>query len=367
MSFTNEFPNTSYYGSDLRELLEMYKKLISDYNSILANIESANHDYESLLRDNEVIHQRLDKMISDVEAKQNEYNAEFNIKTAEALEQIRNEVLTTLPNFDDVLHEVDTKTNYMLNTLYEFEKDFTNTLDTKVGLVESKLTNVDNKISGVEISVDGKLLQFNSDITTRLQNTNTYITTKIKELYNKLQTIKIDQGEVINPVDGKQDTIQKVFNDLYNRIDGWKLTVDECDALEFNVDEYDNMNLSVENIEELSRWYCDERPKLIKHIFTNLENFKNKLGTYVTNEINKLRAEIDVDGLMRLFNQRTTAYSPISGRLIPLQELFYESIDLFKHDSLTVDELDTLDLSADEYDNKQLTATDYDWKSAIVM
>ena len=49
MSFLdNDFPHTTFYDSDLTELLEMYKKLIDDYKTLIISISDLEKKYETI-------------------------------------------------------------------------------------------------------------------------------------------------------------------------------------------------------------------------------------------------------------------------------------------------------------------------------
>lgn len=214
MSYTSfDFPHTHFYDSDLRELLGMCKKLMDDYEKLVADINSLNEwriahtkDYENLLV-------KMVELKNDIEQFEEDINTEF--------EQLKEE---QKKEFDKLINEVNT---YLAEVKVEISKE----------------------IERLRIEVNDAIAQINS----LLQANNEYIRLYVE---NRLQKFIDDLPEILtvmvyNPYRGEVTDIQTVINDIYSVAAIWGLTALQYDSLGLTASEYDALDLTAQEYDTL--------------------------------------------------------------------------------------------------------------------
>lgn len=111
MSFLdNDFPHTTFYDSDLTELLEMYKKLIDDYKTLIISISDLEKKYET-------IDEKIAESISPyVEEMQNYVTTEINklkLDNANEFKKIENNFTDLSRKIEEIITEINTLRTYV--------------------------------------------------------------------------------------------------------------------------------------------------------------------------------------------------------------------------------------------------------------
>lgn len=328
MSYINEFPHTDFYGSDLRELLAMYKKLLEDYESIKAMVEESVQDYNSLISDNTEIKARM----NTIENKMN------NLQT-----QITSAVNTQLNTFSKEINKsVDDK-------IADLTKTIINSVN-NVNAEISELTNyVTNQVTAIRKDVSKVYSQNKYYTDSKIDELEQYVNAEDERIEKLVSNIKTDQTELISPIDGIIKPTQEVVDELYYNLRNWVLRVMDYDNLKLTADEYDELHVTAWNYDNLGKWYIREKPSILEQAKLVLKGIDNKI-TEVTNE----------------FVRRTSGYSPFSGMVKNVVELFYEMAGYLRQNAIESAEYDAIELTADEYDSKDLTAYIYDWYARLV-
>lgn len=214
MSYTSfDFPHTHFYDSDLRELLGMCKKLMDDYDKLVADINSLNEwriahtkDYENLLV-------KMVELENDIKQFEEDINTEF--------EQLKEE---QKEEFDKLINEVNT---YLAEVKVEISKE----------------------IERLRIEVNNAIAQINS----LLQANNEYIRLYVE---NRLQKFIDDLPEILtvmvyNPYRGEVTDIQVAINDIYSIACIWGLTTIQYDSLSLTASEYDALQITAQEYDTL--------------------------------------------------------------------------------------------------------------------
>lgn len=208
MSFGNfEFPNTNFYNSDLRELIEMYKKLVAEYDSIKSEI-------------------------------------------------------------DDCVKKIDEFTQYVDDIIGERIDNKLKALTNRVALLEYEMQIVEGKLSDINLRIDD-VADSVVQLGIKVDQIKTELKTDIAEVYiefgkykesiddiiqieiNKLieyideKVTKLDRLDVVNPITGVYENIQNVLDDIVDALlSGFGLTAKEYDDLELTALQYDKLGIT---------------------------------------------------------------------------------------------------------------------------
>lgn len=328
MSFANwEFPHTNYYNSDLRELIRMYKELTENYDSIKQMIEESVRDYNTLINDNSEIKQRMSRIESAMKELEN---------------RIKREVDQTVKDGMSSAVELIRKENSdMLNEFTQYVSDINNLIQNLRSYVSTSVSEMSNSIKR-----NTTLLKNYSDNgDAKLYK---HIDDRCEEIEESIKSIKIDQTEIINPTNEKQQSVQDTVNSLFYNLKSWSLRAINFDIFGVTAKEYDDLDINAWSYDYLAKWYVKEKTLLLK-------------------EVNKVYNVIDskITDMLKLLDNRTKAYSPISGLIISSKDLCYEICSLLRNQALEAIEYDLLDLTAEDYDNMGLSAYNFDWFGAM--
>lgn len=314
MSFINEFPHTDFYGSDLRELLHMYKTLAEEYDSIKENIDNCN------------------KLYNDIFAANSGLSAKVNAIEKE-LATIQNTLISVIESkFTALEKSVDSK----LDKCYS---DMTLLIDNVRLDIRRLKTFITSQVAQVKEEVDHKFNKFCNDTSNKVALLQKYVDKKDSEIIDMINNIKVDQSEVISPVDKVQKPIQEVLDEIYYNLNAWALTAYEYDSCFITAERYDSLRIDVLEYDCLGKWYVCER-----------ELFNRR-----------------IDCLFKEVKRSTVAYSPFSGLDRGIIELFYEMASYLRDGALDADTYDLLLLTVDEYEGYDMTAYIYDWYAHVVL
>ena len=314
MSFINEFPHTDFYGSDLRELLNMYKTLAEEYDSIKENIDNCN------------------KLYNDIFAANSGLSAKVNA-IEEELATIQNSLVSIIDSkFVTFEKSVDSK-------LSKYYSDMTLLIDNVRLNIRSLNAFITSQIALVREEVDYKFNKVCDDTSNKILLLQKYIDKKDSEIIDMINDVKVDQSEVVSPVDKVQKPIQEVLDEIYYNLNAWALTAYEYDSCFITAERYDSLRIDVLEYDCLGKWYVCER-----------ELFNRR-----------------IDCLFKEVKRSTVAYSPFSGLDRGIIELFYEMTSYLRDGALDADTYDLLSLTVDEYEGYDMTAYIYDWYAHVVL
>ena len=230
-----EFPNASFYDSDLRELLTMYEKLTAEYDSILATVEA------------------LNKKIDDL----------YNYVDAQIAEAVKN-----------ALAEVNAKIEV---------------INTKIATIESALFAQDEKINNLKQYTDTRFTeerditnstieQERNDIETELRQLTIDFSTELFELWEYVRDLSFTLPPIYNPVRGGYETIPKTVDDLWNALRVHALTVARYTANALTVEEYKTLQLTATEYATSARSII-EPPKAANRLTGNWTTINNAIAS----------------------------------------------------------------------------------------
>lgn len=211
MSFMTEFPHTDFYSSDLRELIAMYKKLLEEYNSIKAEIDTA-----------------IDTI--------NNFDSIIDEKVKAGIEN-------NLRSMQNQLNNIESKMQTLESDFKNFRLDVTNDIN---GIREN-IVELNNyfDIEMVKVRLEmNELLEMFAEYKDSLSE---IFNSKINELllYINEQVTKLERLSVINPFDGTYVDIQVVLDQICRYlVYGFGLTAKEYDDMQLKASEYDNLMIS---------------------------------------------------------------------------------------------------------------------------
>ena len=330
MSFANfEFPNTNFYNSDLRELISMYKKLVEDYDSIKAMIEESVRDYESLISDNKEIHQQMNSIETKMSQLEKtiitEVNAVVDSKVGSAVKYLEEEN-------QKLFQEVAT---YVANINMDIS-GLRTYIDKVINNMDNKLVNTTDVLKTYSDSGDKKVLE--------------YVNAETDRIEQQIKDIKIYQGEIVDPVDEEQKSIQDTVNNMFYNLKSWALRAVDFSRVGITAEEYDKIGISAWSYDFLAKWYVREKRNVVEQVMKIVNGLNDR-----------------IDYVIDLVDSRTKAYSPVSGRFVQLRDLCYELAQLMRGEALEAVEYDSIEITAEEYDNKEISAYVYDWFGRLVL
>lgn len=209
MSYTQyDFPHTHFYDSDLRELIEMYNKLESEYDGLVAWKNQHESEYSDLLS-------RVSALESEItsfeERIQEEFDSLKNGLEAYIYEQVH-----------EALSQIIIEVGDIREAIIQLREDLTR----EIFELQGNLISQDKMLRNW---VEARLDQF------------------IEEIPD-LTTIN-----VWNPVRGALTSVQIAINDLYDLARVGGLTALEYDSMQLTASEYDALNLSAYDYDNYAR------------------------------------------------------------------------------------------------------------------
>ena len=255
MSYSSfDFPHTHMYDSDLRELLAMYKKLTSEYDRLVEEL----NELEAWKREHQGEYEELVKKVAGVQADIAKVQAEVEAQYAY--------IDTKCQQCKD---EVDTKFAMALN-------HFTNEFNTLAGNVLAKLEQMQIQLNNFNSYLIDALASNKAEIYQHVDDMFTYWVDHLPDYEHLI---------VYNPARGEMTTVQEAINDLYASFNVFGLTAIQYDSLSLTAQEYDDYELTAR---EYDTWgyvalgYPDPR-------YYMMDPFTGEL-TLVKNVVDKLAA-----------------------------------------------------------------------------
>lgn len=221
MSFLdNDFPNTSFYDSDLTELLEMYKKLIDDYKTLIISISDLEKKYET-----------IDEKIAE--------------SITPYVEEMQNYVTTEIDKL-----KLDNET--------EFEK-IENNFDTLSRKIEEIITEINTLRTYVDELNKKTIDELNAEIEKITDN----VWLEIYKINKRIDEIIKTFPPVENPIDKTIENIQIVLFEMYDALRVLAFTALKFDTSGITAKIFDNSKISALEFDTES-----------EKIFTDLLSFK---------------------------------------------------------------------------------------------
>ena len=319
MAFTfNEFPNTSYYNDDLRELVRLYNELIKAYNGLQDEIQ-------------------------------------------DTIDFVNNFEKTTLSIITDKINnEISVQMSLYMQRLMAVE-NLVKQLENLVNSAESRMDNLQSQINALRTQLYQSIQDLQTEYQKILQLMHKYkydledfVDGKVQylERYIEERVTKIDRLWLINPVTGEIDTAQGVVDSLYRYESySWGLTAKEYDSLQLTAWEYDQLRITA--LEYATRAYFifwQLRQGMMRNPFTGANShFSNIINTLVNLHKCALTAK-EYDDLK-----------------ITAKQYGYLKLTAFEYDffgkhyvpPLTAKRYDDLQYTAKKYDSMQITAEQY--------
>lgn len=219
-----DFPHTSYYNSDLRELLGIVKNVVDDYNKLVDDIEALN----AWKQEHTAEYNALITRLGNVENEINTFETKINKQFAELDAQIQSE-------FNELKTDID---NRFATALAEFTRMY-NQLKHEI---EIDIANMKQDITKLTLELREAIYDFRIEMVEYLDERFDLFIQNLPD-YTKLI--------VHNPVRGTDTTVQVAIDDLYNGFNVFGLTAREFDSLELTCSEFDNLGITAHEFDSL--------------------------------------------------------------------------------------------------------------------
>lgn len=187
----SEFPHTNYHDTDLRELIELYKKLVDEYDGTLSAINEVNYrlsSYESNIP--HYVRFLMDEEIKKyITACKNE-----KLQLEAQIKMLENDINDVRSKLEREVRSLIADDNALADEIKEYRKEFLNTL--KV---------YDRKFSEMRLMI----LASSSKDRQMLEKA-------IADMKKTVADIPKSELPVFNPIKVENDTINGAINDIYN-------------------------------------------------------------------------------------------------------------------------------------------------------
>lgn len=243
MSYTQyDFPHTHFHDSDLRELIEMYDKVVSEYDSLVAWKNQHESDYNDLMN-------RVGALEGEITS--------FEARIQEEFDSLKDGLETYIyEQVHEALGQIIIEVGDIRESIIQLREDLTR----EIFELQGNLISQDKMLRNW---VEARLEQFVEEIP-------------------DLTTVN-----VWNPVRGALTSVQIAINDLYDLARVGGLTALEYDSMQLTAGEYDGLNLTAYDYDNYARDILGQRG-----IFKNPLYYMNSpfTGEYVpiTTVINEL-------------------------------------------------------------------------------
>lgn len=317
-SIGNEFPNVSYKDADLRELIRLYNLLVKIYDNLQNEIQQAIDFINSFEKTtDEKIQQEITIVMAHYQ--QRLLAVEKLVAALEVrLTNDEEEIATFQPQINDLAKSLREQRYYIDNLYQEFREEF------------------HNYKNGMGKYIDGRLYLFEAEI-------------------RKIVT-HLDRLDVINPINGKYEDINKVLSELYQSIQlSFGITAKEYDKLQLTAQEYDRMMISAIDYSTKAYFiFWELRQGLMRSPFTGLmTNYKNVI--YKLADLHKCGFTAKQYDALEITAKDFDAWA-----ITAFNYDWYGRKMILKKEGITALEFDNLKISAKQYDEKQLSAYQYD-------
>lgn len=236
-----EYPHSSFYDSELSEMLRYYKQLVEAYEGILEKLREAQRDWQDSRDYVEKWNQKWSKDFIELRNLFNKTTAEMAKIQKELIERFESEragmshymydILNQIK--DDNLDKLDKIKKSNKEQIMEFEK-----IQTQYRTAMKEMLN----IFGDEFKASLNLLDLNFKNTSK--ELQFFISTEVNTLINLIKTIEISNEkyyegmlskyeDLLNQYDNKlKAAIKQTLNDVYGYVDQYTLKSDFLTAQE---------------------------------------------------------------------------------------------------------------------------------------
>lgn len=187
----SEFPHTNYHNTDLRELIELYKKLVDEYDGTLSAINEVNYrlsSYESNIP--HYVRFLMDEEIKKyITACKNE-----KLQLEAQIKMLENDINDVRSKLEREVRSLIADDNALADEIKEYRKEFLNTLEV-----------YDRKFSEMRLMI----LASSSKDRQMLEKA-------IADMKKTVADIPKSELPVFNPIKVENDTINGAINDIYN-------------------------------------------------------------------------------------------------------------------------------------------------------
>lgn len=187
----SEFPHTNYHDTDLRELIELYKKLVDEYDGTLSAINEVNYrlsSYESNIP--HYVRFLMDEEIKKyITACKNE-----KVQLEAQIKMLENDINDVRSKLEREVRSLIADDNALADEIKEYRKEFLNTLEV-----------YDRKFSEMRLMI----LASSSKDRQMLEKA-------IADMKKTVADIPKSELPVFNPIKVENDTINGAINDIYN-------------------------------------------------------------------------------------------------------------------------------------------------------
>lgn len=265
-------------------------------------------------------------------------------------------LLEKMKTLEDIYKNLQKEIQDTIDFVNNFEEHADQLIDERIAVALSlylqRLINLENQVKKLEeelnkddgvLGMISELHQDIADLQLQINNTNhnltdeiqkvrellhkykydmdAYVDSKVEllEKYIKEEVTKVDRLDVINPITGLFEPIQKVLDEMYDiLIRSYSLTAQQYDSLKLTAKEYDDYQITA--------------------------------------------YEYDTHSYFELYFKLTTnlMISPFTGVLTKIEEVVNQLANLHKC-ALTAQEYDNRQITTEEYDSFEITAFVYDW------
>lgn len=214
-----DFPNATYYDSNLREIIYAIKKLVSNYNEVVSQFNEIQTQFDEFK-------QVIDKLPDTIT---NEINAQIAEITPKLYEYLDTQLA-------------------VINTAMDGIKQSITQLEEKLTL---QLQNIDAAWKVGDMNLDSKFTQITDE------QRREYLSL-IQEINTDIGNLQWDLPKIYNITKGTHDSITKVLYDVYDSVRVHAVTAGEYDALSLTAKEYDDFALTAIQFDVESKWYLDD-------------------------------------------------------------------------------------------------------------
>lgn len=329
MSFSNfEFPNTNFYNSDLRELLAMYKKLVTDYDSILEQLNELKTNIGS------IVDEYLD---ADLGAFKAELLTIINNEIAELENEIRQEQKKLEDDMLTFKNDISSSVEQLRIDIDDFE-----------ARIDNRVQTIANQIAQVYINMS----EYKHDMAELFELQKNELVLYIQE-----HIAQITRLYVINPFTGAYEDVQDVLNDMAKYVtQSYGLTAQEYDDLKLRASEYDAKRITAQNYSSRGiLLFFKELYLKMRNPFTGLMDYYDRIiyrltdlhrGAYTAKEYDNLLLTADAYDALGY-----SAYE-YDWEINPKE--FLAKLQQLKDELVNVVEVGTGGLTATQYSNLQL-------------
>lgn len=215
---TYDFPHTTFYDSDLRELVEMYKKLLGDYTDIVNDIVKLQDEYDT------------------IDIKIAEQISKFEITMTSKVEQM----------LDAFGNTVDTKLDNMQTTVDTVRKDMS-ALEDALAELEAGIGTLRDYVDTLNASTIDKLEKEIIDMTNMVWD-------EIYTINDRIDKIVKEYPDVQDPITYQYMGLQRVLNEMYDALRVLAFTAYAFDSFAMTAAEFDNLGLTAYEFDTMGEY-----------------------------------------------------------------------------------------------------------------